>query len=424
MATIIFFTRTTSKQAKLIPVYCRLRSGRQVDITAKSGIKVQPDQFSNKTQTVRPIVEATNKDKINKELRTLRNHILTELAKNHESEEISPAWLKRIIDQFWNPEKYMEKGQDLFSFIKDFIAKADVRINPKTGRPVSYKMVREYERTYYYLKEYCQENKLVLDFKDIDLDFYYSFTEYLQGLNLATNTIGKKIQTLKIFLNSATDRGINQYKHFKSPRFTAISEESDSIYLTKAELEKIYETNLSNHPKLEKVRDLFIVGCWTGVRFSDIPQITPETINNGLISIKQSKTGGKAVIPVHPMVQTILDKYDGTLPRVITNQRFNEYLKDVAKAARINDKVHKSITKGGIGRSTAYKKWELVTTHCGRRSFATNNYLMGVPTLTIMAITGHKTESSFLKYIKVTPTEHAHKIRDIWQEQAKLRVVS
>ena len=82
------------------------------------------------------------------------------------------------------------------------------------------------------------------------------------------------------------------------------------------------------------------------------------------------------------------------------------------------------ITKGGIKRSTIYKKYDLVRSHTGRRSFATNNYLMGVPTLDIMAITGHKTEAAFLKYIKVTPKEHAEKIKKIWQQQAKLKVVS
>lgn len=285
-------------------------------------------------------------------------------------------------------------------------------------------MVREYERSFYYLKEYSKHIEKDLDFKDIDLDFYYSFIEYLQSLNLATNTIGKKIQTLKIFLNAATDKGINQYLHYKSPRFFSLSEESESIYLNQEELDNIYKLDLSEKPRLDRVRDLFLVGCWTGVRFSDISQITPDKIKDGFISLKQHKTGGKVVIPVHHTVQAILDKYEGTLPPVISNQRFNEYIKEVAEGVKLNDEFHISITKGGIKRSTSYKKYDLVRSHTGRRSFATNNYLMGVPTLDIMAITGHKTEAAFLKYIKVTPMQHAKKIKKIWQEQGKLKVVS
>lgn len=392
-------------------------------MTSKSGIQVQPDQFNNKTGSMRQVVEATDRDNINRDLRNLKNHVFDNLAKISDPSEIRDEWLSITIDKYWNPEKYKEKTNDLFSFIQDFIDKAPTRINPKTGRPVCYKMVREYERTFHYLREYSISVEKNLDFKDIDLNFYYRFIEFLQSENLATNTIGKKIQTLKIFLNAATDLGHNHFRYYKSPRFNTISEESQSIYLDREELNAIYKLDLSDLPKLDRVRDLFIVGCWTGVRFSDISQIAPETIKDSFISIKQSKTGGRVVIPVHDTVKEILDKYNGTLPRVITNQRFNEYLKEIAKEAKLNDEVHISITRGGVTSSKAYKKWELVTTHTGRRSFATNNYIMGVPGITIMAITGHKTEAAFLKYIKVTPKEHAEKIRSIWKSQVKLHVV-
>jgi len=423
MASIKFFTRTTKKQGNLVPVYCRLRYGRDIDRTTKSGIQVQPDHFNNNTGFVRQIVEATYKDRINGDLRNLKNFIFNELPNGNDVSDIRNDWLRVTIDKYWNPEKYKEKVIDLFSFIQNFINKAPTRINSKSGHPVSYKMVREYERTFHYLKEYSKQIDENLDFQNMDLDFYNSFIEYLKNEKLATNTIGKKIQTLKIFLNAATDQGYNQFKQYKHSKFIAISEESESIYLNQDELQAIYNLNLSDNPKLDRVRDLFIVGCWTGVRFSDISQITPESIVEGFISIRQSKTGGKVVIPVHPTVEATLGKYDGKLPPIISNQRFNEYLKDVAKEADLDDVVHISMTKGGIKISTAYKKWELVTSHTGRRSFATNNYLMGVPTLTIMAITGHRTEASFLKYIKVTPKEHAEKLRVIWQSQVKMKAV-
>ena len=200
MATIKFFTRTNTKRGKLNAVYCRLRSGRKIDMTAKSGIQVQPDHFNNNTGTVRQIVEATDKDRINTNLRNLKNHVFNELNKVTDIGVIADDWLGITIDKYWNPEKYQEKGMDIFSFFQDFIDKAPTRISSKSGRPVCYKMVREYERTFHYLKEYSRHIDKTLNFKDIDLDFYYGCVEYLQSLNLATNTIGKKIQTLKIFL--------------------------------------------------------------------------------------------------------------------------------------------------------------------------------------------------------------------------------
>jgi integrase len=333
--------------------------------------------------------------------------------------ELSYAWLQETIDKFWYPDKY---SVTLFKFISEYIDKTDTRINPKTSRPVCYKMKREYERTFELLKDYAADQKITLDFKDINLDFYEGFTDYLQKKNLAKNTIGKKIQTLKIFLNAAQVEGVNHYSAFKSRNFVSVTEEADTIYLNEAELESIYKKDFSSAPHLDRIRDLFLVGCWTGCRFSDWNQITPENISEGMISIKQTKTGDPVKIPLHPVVRSILGKYDGRLPALISNQKFNDALKKVAEAAEINDTVTKRTTKGGTIKTKTFEKWELVTSHCARRSFATNQYKSGVPSITIMAVTGHRSEKAFLKYLRVTSTEHAKKMQEHW-DQRYLKVV-
>ena len=96
----------------------------------------------------------------------------------------------------------------LYSFIEEFIAKAPTRPTGKTGKPACYKQIREYERTFHYIKDFARKNKRKLDFADIDLNFYYDFVGYLQELKLAHNTAGKKVQTLKIFLNAAAEQGL------------------------------------------------------------------------------------------------------------------------------------------------------------------------------------------------------------------------
>jgi integrase len=162
---------------------------------------------------------------------------------------------------------------------------------------------------------------------------------------------------------------------------------------------------------------LFLVGCWTGCRFSDISQITPENITGGFIRMKQYKTGTPVVIPLHPVVTVLINKYGGQLPKAISNQKFNDALKKVAEEAELNEIVFKSITKGGMKVTTRHAKHEMVTTHTARRSFATNLYNSDFPTLSIMAITGHKTEKAFLKYIKTTPDEHAKKLQKHWKNR-------
>ncbi len=431
MATIRFFTKTTTKKKNvLVNIYVRLRSGRNIDYTAKADILIKPENWSNHTQQARQkadlfkfktggsIDEKKGRQNFNTDVTELRKTIETKLMEARQA-DISASWLKKVIDEHWNPDKYKTT---LYSYITTFIEKAKTKPNQQTGRPVGYRMQREYQVTFDYLKEFGKSLKRESDFKDIDHEFYDGFIQYLQDEELAVNTIGKKIQTLKTFLNAATEEGVNNFEYYKSKKFKKLSEEADTIYLNEQELEQIYKHDFSDTPHLDRVRDMFLLGCWTGCRFSDFTQITPENISDNLIHVRQEKTEQKVLIPLHPVVAAILEKYEGKLPAPISNQKFNGYIKDVAELAKINDKVHKSITKGGVRKSKQFEKHQLVSTHTARRSFATNLYKSGFPSISIMAITGHKTEESFLKYIKVTPDEHAKKLQEHWGNQ-HLKVV-
>ena len=106
-------------------------------------------------------------------------------------------------------------------------------------------------------------------------------------------------------------------------------------------------------------------------------------------------------IPLHPVVSEILEKYEYQMPDIISNQKFNDYIKEVGKLAGINDNEVITKTIGGKLTSESLPKYELISSHTGRRSFCTNMYKRGLPTLMIMSISGHKNEKSFLKYIKV-----------------------
>jgi site-specific recombinase XerD len=432
MATIKFYTR--SKVNKIVPVYVRFVFSRQAVFIVKTGISIQPEYFNNNTGAIKQRAVFANKSDIDKKLRDLHSFLLDKVTLL--TDPPTKLWITETIDSFHNPGRD-KPDNSLVSFIQGFIDKAPARGTPKTGRPVCYKQIREYERTFHYLKEFASEKKRKLEFEEINLNFYYDFIEYLQSEKtaitkkgkeitvpgLAQNTIGKKIQTLKIFLNAATEQNINGNLQYRSHRFTAMSEESQNIYLNETDLNNIAGLNLINNPSLERIRDLFLIGCWTGLRFSDWNKVNKANISDGFLELKQQKTNQPVVIPLHPAVTTIIDKYNGQLPRIISNQKFNDALKIIAQQAKLTEIVYKSITKGGIQRSTRHFKYEQVTTHTARRSFATNLYKQGFPTLSIMQITGHRTEVSFLKYIKVTPREHAEKLRTFWQDQIKLKAV-
>jgi site-specific recombinase XerD len=332
---------------------------------------------------------------------------------------IEKDWLKITVDKFNNPDKYIEKKQDLRSFIADFVSRSEKRINPNTGRPVCYRVRKNYERVQGLLFDFKPD----LDFNDIDIDFYHDWIEFLQDHDkkFSTNTIGGFIKILKIFMNDATDKGINSNMAFKKG-FTVLEEEAEDIYLTIDEIEKIENLDLTEMPGKDKVRDLFLIGCWTGLRLSDYKTIISKDIQDGFIVKKQQKTEQPVVLPIHPTVKRIFEKYDNKLPEPISDQKFNDALKVIAKKAKIKDKVHISITKGGIKKSKAYEKWQHVSSHTARRSFATNLYKQGFPALSIAKLTGHKTEQAFLKYIKVTPTENARMLAEHWSK-SNLKVV-
>jgi integrase len=251
-----------------------------------------------------------------------------------------------------------------------------------------------------------------LTFDNINLEFYEQFKDYiLNEKKLLNNTFGKQIRTLKSFLNLATEKGINTNAGYKSRLFKSPQENIDHIYLTSDELDAIYKKDLKGKMYLDRVRDLFLIGCHTGLRFSDFTLLKKENLEETktgfVLNVKTNKTGERVIIPLKPVVKAIWDKYEGSLPRAISNQKMNEYLKELGEEAEISKKVIIKKTSGKVIRETTCPKFKLISTHTARRSFATNAFLSGIPPISIMKFTGHQTESSFMKYIKISQEKNA-----------------
>ncbi len=293
--------------------------------------------------------------------------------------------------------------KDLFSFIESYIE--ECKPIKAAGTIAVYKRAKDH------LENYCKSVNRNLDFSDIDLEFYNSFISYLTEEDYSQNTIGKQIKVLKTFLNEATERGINKTLDFKKRRFKRLTEDTEKIYLNVEELERIYKLKIENDEQLDGIRDLFIIGCFTGLRFSDFSQLKPENILDGnKIRIRTSKTNEVVIIPLHRYIKEILSKYNNKIPQALSNPKMNLNLKHLGGLAKISEMTETSITKGGELKKTTKEKFKLITTHTARRSFATNLYLTGIPSITIMKITGHLTEKSFLRYIRISQEENANKL--------------
>jgi integrase len=172
---------------------------------------------------------------------------------------------------------------------------------------------------------------------------------------------------------------------------------------------------------------LFLVGCYTGLRFSDLKNLKKDHIRDGKINLRVEKTEKSIVIPVHTIVSQIMKKYKestpNSLPPAISNQKMNGYLKEIGIKAKIKDPIIINEIKGNMNVETKKFKYELICTHTARRSFATNLYLSNFPTIEIRMITGHRTESSFLRYIKMEGQQSASRLLEHWAKQTKLKKV-
>lgn len=418
MATINYLIKGEKNATNIL---LRFKNGRKFDLTATTDLKVEPKRWSAAKQKVKLTAEDATKDDVNNKLAELEKFIFDEFnSDNSKGEFIDKHWLRKKIANFFNrPIDETAIDQVFFvPFIETFIKNAPSRIIKGKNKPISKGTITKYTTTQHKLEEYESRFKTKLKFTDLDLTFYDRFVNFLsQEQNINLGTIGNYIGTLKTIARDAKLKGLPVHSHIEHPNFFVPKVTADSIYLKDVEINKIFNHDFKGVERLENTRDLFIIGLRTGLRISDFLRLKDANIKNGYIQIETQKTGQTVTIPLHYQVQSILEKRGG-FPRSISDQKFNEHVKELCRVAKFTEKVHGSKMNPDTKRKEqgVFPKWELVTSHICRRSFATNLYGK-LDNLTIMGITGHQTETQFLKYIKITNTEKAEKLKAYWNKQ-------
>ncbi|KAA9038451.1 site-specific integrase [Ginsengibacter hankyongi] len=390
----------TCKEPTLIYLFFRFNNQR---LKYSTGEKIHPKFWNKEKQRAKETKSFPTYASLNVTLDNLTTNVketYRELVNANKTP--TPYKLKDALDMSLFKEDYAQKTTFL-KFISELIKQPNLNENT----------LKQWKQTFRKLQEYKSYTKKEVDFDTIDMNFYNGFINFLTKENYTKNSIGGFIKNVKIFMNKAVERNLTKNLEYRNKRFKMLEEQVDKIYLSQKELLNIYEMKLTGiYQRLDKVRDLFIVACYTGLRFSDLIQVRAENIiNDGTqIKIRTEKTSELVIIPLHKFVKNIIKKYKGHLPSVITNQKMNQYLKEIGELAEINETIKIAITRGGKTENDLFKKWELITTHTARRSFATNAFLMDVPTISIMKITGHRTEKSFMKYIRISQEENANKL--------------
>ena len=255
----------------------------------------------------------------------------------------------------------------------------------------------------------------LMNFRDeLTFDFFdergqNNYVTYLRDVKeMRNSTIGKQLSFLKWFLRWAFKKGVHQNNAYDSYKPKLKSTQKKIIFLTWEELNKLREFEIpAAKQALDRVRDVFLFQCFTGLRYSDVFNLRRSDIKGDHIEVTTVKTSNSLIIELNNHSKAILDKYkdvvfedDKVLP-VITNQKMNDYLKELAELAGIDEPVRQTYYKGNERIDDVTPKYALLGTHAGRRTFICNALALGIPPQVVMKWTGHSDYKAMKPYIDI-----------------------
>lgn len=408
---IIFTLESRKKDGVLIienvPIRMRVNfASKRIEFT--TGYRIDAAKWDSDKQRVRN--GCTNKLKqsaseINASLLGYYTEV-QEIFKKFEVEEIMPT-----------PEQIKEAFNALHKPIEE-------EVKPRKSTPNAfYKVFDEFVRdcgrqndwtdsTY---EKFAAVKNHLMNFRDgLTFDFFdekglNDYVTYLRDIKeMRNSTIGKQLSFLKWFLRWAFKKGMHQNSAYDSYKPKLKSTQKKIIFLTWEELNKLREFEIpAAKQALDRVRDVFLFQCFTGLRYSDVFNLRRSDIKGDHIEVTTVKTSDSLIIELNNHSKAILDKYkdvafenDKVLP-VITNQKMNDYLKELAELAGIDEPVRQTYYRGNERIDEVTPKYALLGTHAGRRTFICNALALGIPPQVVMKWTGHSDYKAMKPYIDI-----------------------
>ena len=391
MATVRFLIQTKKDNA---PIYIRLRDGRKLDLKVKTSFIVNPIDWNASKERPRH-TKTEMLSKLDEDLLDLKSDILKAYNQRIENNSnIDIAWLQDII----TPDQNSKIPTKLVPYFDYYLLIKGNTIKLNTIKKItSFKLL---------LSNFEKKQKKSYQINEIDLNFQQKLVAYCKSNNYSTNYISDILKYVRTICKSANQNGIKSNIQTESLKIKKT--EVSITYLTPEEIQKIKDKQF-DFDYLDNARDWLLISCESGQRISDFMKFkkfmireatTPKGKQIKLIEFTQEKTGKKMSVVVTDMVEEILKKRDGNFPRPISDQKYNDYIKIVCELAEIDAVVEGSMKDKETKRQVTgyFKKHQLVVSHIGRRSFA-SNYYMKFPIGYLMNQTGHTSERSFLSYI-------------------------
>lgn len=417
-----------------------------------TGLKILPECWNEKDQKaiylekkaakkIVPLIDyalfLTDKEakEINKKLSDILNDIEA-IEQRFELDRVVYS-ADKVIERLKALKVPVTKKDESSTFIYDFIDKY-IREHSTTREEGSLQVYRSLKK---HLQDFQKHTKQKVTFDKINYSFFQAFQSFLitasgttinkkgetvPRIPISNHTAGKQLSTLKTFLGYARKEGVqvnDKYKDFSIKRETL-----EVIALTNKEFESLFYLDLKGNKKLSQVRDVFCFGCTTGLRFSDLNQLKREHIKEDEIRLTVTKTKQPLTIPLTDYSKSILAKYAKQLKPlpVISNQKMNDYLKELCNIAGITEPIEIVRFQGTKKIVNTYPKYELIGSHTGRKTFATLSLERGMSAEQVMAIGGWKDYKSFKRYVNVTDQLKKIVMLKAWGgglSQAKLKII-
>ncbi len=384
--TIRFMKLTYVLKSKSI--YYRFRNGRNLSVLRKLPYEIQEKDWSTAKQCTKP----KNLEKINIQLLKFKAYLLEEvnIAISNDT-NINLEWIKHKQHSFFNTSNTKESFK---VYLKEYLGYYIEKENPSSTN-------------FNILKNHIPTTTRIID---VDLKWIEKFSKD-KLKTYAESTVGKHIQQLKLILKHAEQNGIKIRRSaydFRIKQYSTIN-----TFLNEEEMELIFDYEPETD-YLKNTRKLLLVGCTTGLRVSDLMRIKQFELKNDSLELITKKTNQPITVPLDPRVKDFIAEV-----RPISHQKFNKYLKILCRKIGLVEPTKGYIRdKQNMRVLGFYPKYKLITSHTMRRSFATNLYGK-VPTVVIMAITGHTTEKSFLTYIKKPQRDFAEQLKSYYNSTYK-----
>ena len=328
--------------------------------------------------------------------------IMQEVFKEYEVKDIMPT-PQEIKDSFNNKvnptEEVQEEQKGFWEIFNEFVSECGKQNNWTDSTYEKFAAVKNH------IKEFKAEPTFVY-FDEEGLNNYVDFLRKTKDMR--NSTIGKQLGFLKWFIRWAFKKGYHQNIAFETFKPKLKNTPKKVIFLTWDELNKLKACNIpQNKQYLERVRDVFLFCCFTGLRYSDVYNLRTSDVKADHIEITTVKTADSLVIELNNHSKAILEKYkdvhfegNKVLP-VISNQKMNDYLKELGELAEINEPIRETYYKGNQRIDEVTPKYALLGTHAGRRTFICNALALGIPAQVVMKWTGHSDYKAMKPYIDI-----------------------